>query len=381
VRAEWTQGTFYSGNTKSGTGATSGGLNWWLARNRFYDPIASRWVNRDPSGYADGLSMYLYVRGNPWGLVDPTGLAPQPELQGNYDRINARDEHGKLGSYDSGNELSAFCAGYGAYGHSVPGKVGAKAKEAGNVALDTVTTILAHDPNGNPDTKKKLMEKPPLSDTFRQLEGNTPAENTTFALRTAASGGTCGASEMGFAAYQLHKTGDYDAFGDSMIGIGTNNLIGAGTAKIVSVLAPEPLAEPSVATPKVAPDNNVIVDALEKGGGGNVDAAIGGRQPVLTWQVAREFFKGGGDKTSLRAWLSERGGIMAPAASDAEAAALQAKSQAVQAGVKQPGQLSASDAKVAAGANKAGATVLTGDRRFVNRLNEIGQSAERYKHK
>ncbi|MDP1660776.1 MAG: RHS repeat-associated core domain-containing protein, partial [Phycisphaerales bacterium] len=72
VRAEWTSTVSFAINLK---GSFSGvGGNWWLARNRFYDPLAGRWINRDPAGYIDGLSMYLYVRANPWGLVDPMGL-------------------------------------------------------------------------------------------------------------------------------------------------------------------------------------------------------------------------------------------------------------------------------------------------------------------
>ncbi|MGH7132143.1 MAG: RHS repeat-associated core domain-containing protein, partial [Phycisphaerales bacterium] len=49
---------------------------WWLARNRWYDAEAGRWINRDPAGYIDGLNFYLYVRCNPMSLVDPTGLMP-----------------------------------------------------------------------------------------------------------------------------------------------------------------------------------------------------------------------------------------------------------------------------------------------------------------
>jgi RHS repeat-associated protein len=45
-----------------------------LARHRWYDSRAGRWLTRDPAGYVDGLSLYLFVKGNPLGLVDPTGL-------------------------------------------------------------------------------------------------------------------------------------------------------------------------------------------------------------------------------------------------------------------------------------------------------------------
>ncbi|MBL8761118.1 MAG: RHS repeat-associated core domain-containing protein [Phycisphaerae bacterium] len=45
-----------------------------LARHRWYDAGVGRWITRDPAGYVDGLSLYLYARGNPFGLVDPMGL-------------------------------------------------------------------------------------------------------------------------------------------------------------------------------------------------------------------------------------------------------------------------------------------------------------------
>jgi RHS repeat-associated protein len=43
-------------------------------RARYYDPTDGRFVNEDPLRFAEGESFYLYVRGNPTNLVDPTGL-------------------------------------------------------------------------------------------------------------------------------------------------------------------------------------------------------------------------------------------------------------------------------------------------------------------
>ncbi len=50
-------------------------LGLWLSRHRVYDPELGRWVQRDPAGYIDGLSLYLYAGGNPFSFIDPTGLA------------------------------------------------------------------------------------------------------------------------------------------------------------------------------------------------------------------------------------------------------------------------------------------------------------------
>jgi len=51
-------------------------------RYRNYHPTLGRWIERDPAGYLDGVSLYGYVSGDPAGLTDPTGLcgetAPEP---------------------------------------------------------------------------------------------------------------------------------------------------------------------------------------------------------------------------------------------------------------------------------------------------------------
>ncbi|MBX3390842.1 MAG: hypothetical protein KF691_15445 [Phycisphaeraceae bacterium] len=72
-----------SGNAAGGALAWGPGWNgyWfdpatglWLSRNRWYDPIGGRWITRDPAGYVDGMSLYLYVKGNPFLFRDPSGL-------------------------------------------------------------------------------------------------------------------------------------------------------------------------------------------------------------------------------------------------------------------------------------------------------------------
>jgi RHS repeat-associated protein len=45
-----------------------------LMRNRWQDPSLGRFITRDPAGYVDGMSLYLYSRGNPLGWWDPWGL-------------------------------------------------------------------------------------------------------------------------------------------------------------------------------------------------------------------------------------------------------------------------------------------------------------------
>jgi len=50
-------------------------VGFYQCRMRWHDPEAGRWLTRDPAGYVDGLSLYLYVRGNPNSFTDPIGLA------------------------------------------------------------------------------------------------------------------------------------------------------------------------------------------------------------------------------------------------------------------------------------------------------------------
>jgi RHS repeat-associated protein len=43
-------------------------------RNRQYHPTLGRWLQRDPAGYVDGVSLYQYVAANPGRYRDPNGL-------------------------------------------------------------------------------------------------------------------------------------------------------------------------------------------------------------------------------------------------------------------------------------------------------------------
>jgi hypothetical protein len=45
-----------------------------------YSPTLRRWLEQDPAGYVDGLSLYQYVSSSPVNLVDPLGLAPKYPL-------------------------------------------------------------------------------------------------------------------------------------------------------------------------------------------------------------------------------------------------------------------------------------------------------------
>ncbi len=47
---------------------------------RFYDPILGRWLTPDPSGFADGPNLYVYVLNSPLNRLDLFGLDSDPRL-------------------------------------------------------------------------------------------------------------------------------------------------------------------------------------------------------------------------------------------------------------------------------------------------------------
>ncbi len=52
----------------------------YYVRNRTYNPVLGRWIQRDPIGYAGGINLHEYVKSGPVGAADPSGLG----RQGNY---------------------------------------------------------------------------------------------------------------------------------------------------------------------------------------------------------------------------------------------------------------------------------------------------------
>jgi RHS repeat-associated protein len=47
----------------------------YYVRNRWYDPVLSRWLSEDPIGLAGGINSYAYVDNDPINFVDPNGTS------------------------------------------------------------------------------------------------------------------------------------------------------------------------------------------------------------------------------------------------------------------------------------------------------------------
>ena len=49
-------------------------------RNRAYDPVYGRWLQRDPQIYADSMNLYLYVLNSPLTKQDPSGMTTKADI-------------------------------------------------------------------------------------------------------------------------------------------------------------------------------------------------------------------------------------------------------------------------------------------------------------
>jgi RHS repeat-associated protein len=54
------------------------GLGIDYLQARYYDPVAGRFISRDPIGFATGINEFVYTNNNPACRVDPSGLLTLP---------------------------------------------------------------------------------------------------------------------------------------------------------------------------------------------------------------------------------------------------------------------------------------------------------------
>jgi RHS repeat-associated protein len=105
-------------------------------RGRMLNPTLGRFLQRDPAGYVDGLSLYEYVMSDPIGGFDPSGRGKVGRIIGNV--------IGSVGGTIAGALTgSAVDGAIGATGGSVVPGVGTAVGAAGGVGYGAVTGGIA----------------------------------------------------------------------------------------------------------------------------------------------------------------------------------------------------------------------------------------------
>jgi RHS repeat-associated protein len=73
-------GYYFDHETAAAKVLGPGGGGLYSVRYRVYDPVAGRWLTRDPAGFVDGANLYEYCGGGAVGCFDPTGLITDEAL-------------------------------------------------------------------------------------------------------------------------------------------------------------------------------------------------------------------------------------------------------------------------------------------------------------
>lgn len=164
-------------------------LGMWLSRHRVFDPELGRWMQRDPAGYIDGMSMYAYVNGNPFAFMDPTGL------------FGFKDAMSVAGAY---------------YGEIL--------SETVDLVVDTATGI-SDVAVGVYDVARGEGDTTVLG----QIATNMMTDGVGETLGTMRSGVADAAGDH----FDKVMSGDLEAIGDTFTGFGSAIMPGAGALKAV----------------------------------------------------------------------------------------------------------------------------------------------------
>jgi RHS repeat-associated protein len=320
-------------------------------KGRLYDPAQMRFISPDPivGDPYDGQNWnpYAYVLNSPTNLVDPSGFEDCPSGPA----VCTYEDDVIVGGRPSGVSVYPIAMRASLVSDGPVSTVGTaddvQTTGVTNVGTRTVNNVPSRSANPGAGTAglssevQRNLSYGAISGDFMGFWEGAGAAMTGLSPFECASW-TC---RMGFVI-----GGVLDALKEAQTEgrFGPGMAIGAGAGRSAAVL-----------------DANALMRGIEKGEAAAVDVALAGRQPIVPIQAAKEFLRKG-DAGALRSFLTERGGRLGAASSEASAASLQSQARAVGRSLK------IGDARVAGSALREGAPVITRDTSFRNFLNYIG---------
>jgi RHS repeat-associated protein len=365
---------------------------------RYYAPWLGRWTAADPAGIVDGPNLYRYSGNNVVNFADPKGTeAKKPDDSGANDLVD-------LGTYvENGqtiHQYSTFAGDFvfeetddaapAAEAKAKPTTKPPPAKAKTKTNNDPQSGSGSTEPNGTTDQDSdNNVGEPGFAESLIPIWGSGRSAVSNFQKGNIGTGifyaalavsdvflvkslVTAGGKLLikGAATVLLKESAEV---GEKVVVNEGAKLVAQETATVAAKEAAQ-TAEKAATKGLVALDTNAIIAALQEGKTAAVDAAIGGRTPIVPIAAAKEFIAANGKAgaTALREFLAARGGRLAAAGTEASATGLRAQAASL------GRSLRLSDSRIAAGAIREGVPLITNDKKFFNFLKAIGYSVENW---
>jgi uncharacterized protein RhaS with RHS repeats len=172
-----------------------------------YSPTLGRWMQQDPMGYVDGMSLYVGNRSNPTRFVDPAGLEAADAIKRKNDVIYAEPQRRRVTLRNGPHELVVASLAkallYAEEANTIMGRIEA----AGDTAIGVLKAIASRAGSIKYDLEM---------DVYRKRDGSPVVGNVQFKGELDRS--FEGLGEVGFkllsAATEVAIIGEETEWGD-----------------------------------------------------------------------------------------------------------------------------------------------------------------------